>query len=240
MARGPRANRSVENQTTAQGARARALRGADLVVVRANSRCAPHQLHGHGSVARPPHHDGGCGFEAAVMLRLAPVARGPRAHRPVENQTTAHRARARALRGRYSLARRPRLGRTATESCRRLWLRAIGDTEFDPKARGPRAHRSVENQPTAHRARACTARCDLGCGGANAGRGSPQLHGRGSAARPPHQVGGCGFEQSMIPRSAPVAGGPRAHRPVDNRTTAHGVRAHTLRGEDLVVVRSKT
>ena len=33
----------------------------------------------------------------------------------------------------------------------------------------------------------------------------PQLYGHGSAARPPHQVGGCGFEPSKIQRSAPLA-----------------------------------
>ena len=98
LTRGPRAHRPVENQPTAHGTRARALRGADLVVVQGNLRRAPPQLHGYGPGARPPHQVGGCGFELWVLPRPIPAARGPRAHRRVENRPTAHRTHARALR----------------------------------------------------------------------------------------------------------------------------------------------
>ena len=82
----------------AHGGRVCVLCGADLVVVRANSRRAPPKLVGRGSAARPPHYVGGCGFKPSAILRLTPVVRGPRAHRHVENRPTAHGARARALR----------------------------------------------------------------------------------------------------------------------------------------------
>ena len=59
----------------AYGAHACVLRGADLVVVRADSRRARPELVGRGSAAQPPLHVGGCGFEPSVKLRSAPVAR---------------------------------------------------------------------------------------------------------------------------------------------------------------------
>ena len=58
--------------------------------------------------------------------------------------------------------------------------------------------------------------------GANSRCASVQFVGRGSAARPPHLVGCCGFGPSVLPRSTPVTYEPRAHRPVEIRTTAHG------------------
>ena len=159
----------------------RALRGAILVVVRENARRDSPQLHGRGSAARPPHQVGGCGFGQSIIPRSTPVAGGPRAHRPVDNRTTAHRASARSLSGE-----------------------------------------------------------DLVVVRAKTRRAPFQLVGRGTAARPPHQVGGCGFELSVIPRSIPVARGPRAYRPVENRPSAHELSARALRGADLIVVRANS
>ena len=114
--------------------------------------------------------------------------------------------------------------------------RQVGGCGFEPSvlprstpvACGPRSHRPVETRTTAYGARARTARCGLGCvAGAYSRRAPAQFVGRGSAAPPPHQVGGCGFGLSVLPRSTPVAHGPHAHRPVENRMTAHGARACT-------------
>ena len=99
VARGPRAHRLVEHRPTSHGTRARALRGADLVVVRDNSRRAFSQLYGQGSAAWSPRQVGSRGFKLSVVLRLTPVAHGLRAHRPVNNRPTAHETRAHALRG---------------------------------------------------------------------------------------------------------------------------------------------
>ena len=158
----------------ARGAHARALRGADLVVVRANVRRARPELVGRGSAARPPHHAGGCGFEPSVILRSTPVAplrhcrtatasgwrlglrivgdtttgscgarpprsspRGESANRPRSTSTytarCGHGCGEGQLATRSSRARRPRLARTATASCRRLRLRTVGDTASDPR-----------------------------------------------------------------------------------------------------------
>ena len=90
-----------------------------------------------------------------------------------------------------------------------------------PVARGPRALRHVENQPTAHRA--CTARCVLGavvCA-ANSRRAPPHAVGRGSSPLTPRFVGGCGFESSWPSLSSPVTRGARALRHVENQPTAH-------------------
>ena len=101
------------------------------VVMWANSRQAPPQLHGHGSAAWPPHQVGGCGFKTSLSPRSTPVARDTRAHRPVDNRTTAHGAHVRTARcrlscgARSSVIRWPRLGRTATASGRRLRLRTV-------------------------------------------------------------------------------------------------------------------
>ena len=117
---------------------------------------------------------------------FGPVTCGPRAHRPVENRPTAHGARLRTARcglgcGRGQLAthsspvRWPRLRHTVTVSGRRLWLRTVGDTEFD--SRGARPARSSPRGEPADRprtTRTCTARCGLGCGaGQLATRSSP-------------------------------------------------------------------
>ena len=167
----------MQNRPTAHGARARALRSADLVVVRDNSRRAPPRLVGHGSTARPSHQVGGCGFEPSIILRSTFLARSMHAHRPVENRPTTHGTRARALRN--------------------LDLVVVRD---------------------------------------NSQRAPPQPHGRGLTARPPHQLGGCGFALSTITRSIPAARGQRAHLPVKKQLTAHGTSARALRGADLVVV----
>ena len=111
---------------------AHALRGADFLVVWANSRRAPPQLIDRGSAARPPHQVDGCGFGPSALQYFTPVARGPRAHPPVENRTTAHGARARIARcglgcgadqreACSSPAPWPRLGRTATASGWAAW-----------------------------------------------------------------------------------------------------------------------
>ena len=96
-----------------------------------------------------------------------------------------------------------------------------------PAARGSRALRHVENQPTAHEAR--TARCGLGAVvfAANSGRAPPHAVGRGSSSLTPRRVGGCGFETLQSNRSSSVARGPRALRHVENQPTAptaHGAR----------------
>ena len=110
-----------------------------------------------------------------MLPRSTPVTRGPRAHRPDENRTTAHGARARAVhRGLQlwcgptrdellpsSLAEaRPhghRIRSAATPSDRPRYHSALPWRAF-------RAHRPVENRTTAHKARVRTARCRLGCG----------------------------------------------------------------------------
>ena len=97
--------------------------------------------------------------------------------------------------------------------------RSVGGCGFEPSlpsrsrpvARGARALRHVENQPTAHRA-LVSARCVLGavvCA-ANSRRAPPHAVGRGSSAPTPRSVGGCGFEPSLPSRSRPVARGARS------------------------------
>ena len=116
----------------------------------------------------------------------------------------------------------PRLRRTATAPGRRQWLRTVGIATPDSHGARIDSNRSVENRTTAHGACACTARCGLGCvAGANSRRASAQFVGRGSAARPPHLVGGCGFGPSVLQRTTLVTYGLRFHRPVEARTTAH-------------------
>ena len=230
VTRGARALRHVDNQPTAQRAlvSARCVLGA--VVCAANSRRAP--PHAFGRSSSPPTlcQVGGCGFETSLPSVSSPVARGPRALRHVENQPTAHRALHCALRAwrgclRGQLATRstprrwPRLLSTDTAPGRRLRLRTSLPSVSSPVARGPRALRHVENQPTAHRA--CTARCVLGavvCA-ANSRRAPPHAVGRGSSPPTPRQVGGCGFESSLPSVSSPVARGPRALRHVENQPT---------------------
>jgi len=114
-------------------------------------------------------------------------------------------------------------------------------TRSIPAAPGPRTHRPVENRPTVRVARARALRgADLVVLWDNARSDPPQFDGRGAAARPPHQVSGRGFRTSVVLCSTPAARGPRAHRPVDIRPTAHGTRARALNGADLVVVRDNS
>ena len=146
LACGPRAHRPVENRPTTHGTRARALRGADLVFVRDNSRRAFPQPHGQISAVWSPHQVGGCGFKLPVILRLTFVAHGLRAHRPVTNRPTAHGARARAM-------------RSASDS---------------RGARPARSSPCGEPVDRPQNTRACTAQCGLGCGaGKLATRSSP-------------------------------------------------------------------
>ena len=208
---------STREALLAHVARARALRGADLVLVRANSRRASRPRSTRACTAR-------CGLGCGAG-RLAT---------------------------RSSRARRPRLGRTTTASCRRLRLRIVGDTAFDSRGalaargfepskvrcsalvtRGPRANHPVENQTTAHRARTHALRgADLVEVRANSQRALFQLVGRGTAAQPLNQVSGCGFDPSVMPRSIPAANGSRAHRPVMNRPSARRASARVPNGAD--------
>ena len=234
VARGARALRHVENQPTAHRAlvSARCVLGA--VVCAANSRRAPPHAVGRGSSPPTPRQVGGCGFEPSLPSLSSPVARGPRALRHVENQPTAHRAlvTARCVLGAVVCAANSRrapphaVGRGSSPPTPRF----VGGCGFEsswpslsrPVARGARALRHVENQPTAHRA-LVSARCVLGavvCA-ANSRRAPPHAVGRGSSPPTPRQVGGCGFEPSLPSRSSPVARGPRALRHVENQPTAH-------------------
>ena len=243
LARGPRAHRPVEHQPTAHGARTHALRGADLVVMRDVSGRAPPRSVGRGSAARPPHQVGGCGFELSVLPHSMFLARGPRAHRPVESRPTAHGARARAPRGTDLVvvrdnSRRAPLQPHQVGGC---VFKPLVTPRLTPVTRGPRAHRPVEHRPTAHGAQARALRgADLVVVRANSRRAPSQLHGRGSGARPPHQVGGCGFGPSVLPRldshgARPARSSPRgesADRPRSTRAA--------LRGADLVVLRGNS
>ena len=181
VARGPRAHRPLEHRPTSHGTRARALRGADLVVVRDNSRRAFPQLHGQGSAAWSLHQVGSCGFEPSIIPRSTPVSspRQESADRP--RSTCACTAQcglgcgAGQLATRSSPAPWPRLNRTATASTRRLWLRTVCDNAFDPRgARPARSSPCKESTDRPRNTRACTARCRLSCGvGQLATRSSP-------------------------------------------------------------------
>ena len=239
VTRGARALRHVDNRPTAQRAlvSARCVLGA--VVCAANSRRAP--PHAFGRSSSPPTlcQVGGCGFETSLPPVSSPVARGRRALHHVENQPTAHRAlvSARCVLGAVVCAANSRrapphaVGRSSSPPtpCQ------VGGCGFGPSlpsvsspvARGPRALRHVENQPTAQRA--CTSRCVLGavvCA-ANSRRAPPHAVGRSSSPPKPCQVGGCGFGMSLPSVSSPVARGPRALRHVENQPTVQ--RACTLR-----------
>ena len=159
-------------------------------------------------------------------------ARSTRAHRAVQTLLCGWGQ----LVTRSSSVRLPKLCRMATAPGRRLRLRTVGALRSTAVAHGPRAHSPVEAQTTAHRARECTAQYRLGCvAGANLRPAPAQVLGRGSAARPPHQVGGSGFVPSALPRPTLMARSSCSNRSVENRTTAHGARTPALRGADLVV-----
>ena len=167
MARDPRALRPVENRPTAHGARARwrtwrgCLRGQRAT--RSTPRRWPRLFFTDTAPGRRLR------LRNVVTSRSTPVARGPRALRPVENRPTAHGARARwrtwrgCLRGqratRSTPRRWPRLFFTDTAPGRRLRLRSVVTTRSAPVARGPRALRPVENQ--ADRPRSTRALADL-------------------------------------------------------------------------------
>ena len=61
---------------------------------------------------------------------------------------------------------------------------------------------------------------------ANAGHKPPHGVGGGVSSLNLRQVGGCGFKATWPHPSSPVQRGPRELRPVENRSTAHGARAH--------------
>jgi len=217
-------------------------------VAGANSRCASAQFVGRGSAARPPHLVGGCGFGPSVLPRSTPVTYEPRAHRPVENRTTAHGARTPALRGADLIVwlgptRDALLPSSLAEASPVRPPHLVGGCGFvpsslprsTPMARAACSHCPVENRTTAHGALARTALCRLGCvAGANSRRAPAQFVGRGSAARPSHQGGGSDFGPSGSPRTTAVAHGQRSHCPVEfGRPPTKRTRA--LRGADFVV-----
>ena len=214
--------------------------GLGVVVFAANARRAPPHAVGRGSSSPTPRQVGGCGFGMSWPPYVR--CRGPRALRPVENQPTAHGARARwrtwrgCLRGqrgtRSPHAVWPRLFFTDTAPGRRLRLRTAVTIAFD--SRGARPARASPRGEPADRPRSTTRAGGLGVVvfAANARRAPPHAVGRGSSSPTPRQVGGCGFGTSCLRISTPVARGPRALRPVENRPTAHGARARwrTWRG----------
>ena len=116
--------------------------GLGVVVFAANAGRAPPHAVGRGSSSPTPRQVGGCGFGLSYPKLSSSVARGPHALRPVENQPTAHRARARwrtwrrclcGQHGARSTSRRwPRLFFTDTAPGRRPRLRsaAIDNSEF--------------------------------------------------------------------------------------------------------------
>ena len=247
-ARGPRAHRPVENRPTAHGARTRALRGADLVVVRANSRRAPPQSVGRGSAARPPHQVGGCGFGPSAMPRTIPGARparssprGESADRPRSTSACTARCGLGCGAGPTRDALLPSSMAEARPHGHRIRSAAAASDRRCYRARLPRraaraliAPWRIGRPPTEH-AR-CTARCGLGCGAGRLATRSSPFVGRGSAARPPHQVGGCGFELSALPRSSPCGARPARSSPRGELGRPPTEHARALRGADLVVV----
>ena len=238
--RDPRALRPVENQPTAHGARARwrTWRGClcGQRATRSTPRRWPRLLFTDTAPGRRLR------LRSVVPLRSTPVARGPRALRPVENRPTAHGARARwrtwrgCLRGqratRSTPRRWPRLFFTDTTPGRRLRLRNVVTCVRAPVARDPRALRPVENRPTAHGARARW-RTWRGClRGQRATRSTPRRWPRlfFTDTAPGRRLRLRNARDHSV--RAPVARGPRALRPVENRPTAHGARARwrTWRG----------
>ena len=143
--------------------------GLGVVVFAANARRAPSHAVGRGSSSPTPRQVGGCGFETTWPTRASPVARGPRALRPVENQPTAHGARARwrtwrgCLRGqraaRSTPRRWPRLFFTDTAPGRRLRLRNVVTAAFE--SRGARPARASPRGEPADRPRSTRALADL-------------------------------------------------------------------------------
>ena len=232
MPRDPRALRPVNNRPTAHGAHALwrtwrgCLRGQRLT--RSTSCRWPKLFRADTASGR-----------RLQFRNFVTAAFGSRGARPARASTRKNRPRAhgartssqdlawflRSQRGAHSTPRRwPRLFFTNTAPGRRLRLRNVVATAFGSRgarptcaspreepADGPRSTRSLSDfallssRPTAQRAPSLTV-------------------GRGLAAPTPPQVGGCSFETSRPPRSAPVARGPRALRPVENRPRAHGVR----------------
>ena len=207
VTRGARALHHVDNPPTAQRAlvSARCVLGA--VVCAANSRRAPPHAFGPSSSSPTLCQVGGCGFETSLPSVSSPVARGPRALCHVENQPTAQRAcTSRCVLGAVVCAANSRrapphaVGRSSSppKPCQ------VGGCGFgkslpavsSPVARGPRALRHVENQPTVQKA--CTSRCVLGAVvfAANSRRAPPHAVGRGSSPLTPRFVGGCGVEPS--------------------------------------------
>ena len=177
--------------------------GLGVVVFAANTRRAPPHAVGRGSSSPTPRQVGGCGFERRDDS-FNSVSRGPRALRPVKNQPTAHRARARwrtwrgclrSQRGTRSTSRRwPRLFFTDTAPGRRLRLRNVVASASD--SRGARPARASPRGEQADRPRSTRALADLAWLSLRPTRDAlhPHAVGRGSSSPTPRQVGGCGFE----------------------------------------------
>ena len=126
-------------------------------------------------------------FSPRGARRARASPRGEPANRPQRTHCTLRSWRG-CLRGKLatrSAPRRwPRLLCADTAPCWRLRLRTVVSVSSRPVARGARALRHVENQPTAHRA-LVSARCVLGavvCA-ANSRRAPPHVVSRGSWLR---------------------------------------------------------
>ena len=95
----------------------------------------------------------------------------------------------------------------------------------NPVARGLRAFRPVEYQPTNHRARAAQYGLDVVVLWAGTGSAPPYAADRGSIAPTLRQVDGTDFGRPTTSRPNPEVRGPRAFRPVEYRPTAHSAPA---------------
>ena len=201
----------------------------------ANAGHAPPHTVDRGSSSPTPRQVSGCGFETAWPQLLNRVPRGPRLLRPVENRPTAHGARVR-WRTWCDLSSRPMRG--AHHSMPLADAVVHRHRDRPAAAASDRRNASVPLPYRAARARFAPWRSDrpptghARAGGpevffaVNPGRTPPHAIGRGSFPSTPRQVGGCGLGATSPQRSNPMPRGPRALRPVDNRPTAHGARAH--------------
>ena len=228
--RGPRALRPVENRPTAHGARARwrtwrgCLRGQRAT--RSTPRRWPRLFFTDTAPGRRLR------LRNVVANRLTPVARDPRALRPVENRPTAHGARARwrtwrgCLRGqratRSTPRRWPRLFFTDTAPGRRLQLR-ISWPPFD--SRGARPARASPRGEPADRPRSTRALADLAWLSSRPTRDALHPTPLAEALLHRHRARSAAAASERLAKlSTPVPRGPRALRPVENRPTAHGAR----------------
>ena len=216
--------------------------GLGVVVFAANARRAPSHAVGRGSSSPTPRQVGGCGFGTSCSQRSTTVSRGPRALRPVENQPTAHGARARwrtwrgclrSQRATRSIPRRwPRLFFTDTAPGRRLRLRNVVASASDYRVAQPACASPCGEpgrRPQGARARWRTWRGCL-CG-QHAARSTPRRWPRlfFTDTAPGRRLR---LRNAVITAFKSVARDPRALRPVENQPTAHGARARwrTWRG----------